>query len=239
MPRLIDWPSGLQWTSREPLTGPRSVKSGSSESVTGWVQTFGSPFGLWRWSYSFSPLRGTAFRAYRGLVVALHGGPNAVRLPFCDPDGLSWKAMGVEPDGQLGAGIPWSNGMPWSNGRPWQIGRPTVAVAQAAANGDSIVYLADEWWGYGLGVGDMIGFAPFHFGVYFVTEVIEPGRYRIWPPLRRALATSDEATLTPVLAMRLESEGAANAGRGIVSADGLAMTLVEIEDADVRDYFTD
>lgn len=238
MRRLIDWPRDLHWQSREPLSGPRSVGSGSSEGLGGFLQSFASPFGLWRWSFAFPPLKGEAFRRYRGTVMALHGGANAVRVPFCDPDGLGWAASGVALGGvSPRAGLPWSNGQPWGNGRNWRLGRAVVPLALPSAQGYDEIALTDADWGHGLGIGDMIGFAPFHFGLYFITEVISAGRYRIWPPLRRAVAAGDLVTLTPVLAMRLESESSAGAGRGPARAEGLAMTLVEIEDADLRAYY--
>lgn len=238
MRRLIDWPRDLHWQSREPMSGPRSVGSGSTEGVGGFLQSFASPFGLWRWTFSFPPLKGEAFRRYRGMVMALHGGANAVRVPFCDPDGLGWAASGVS----LGevvprVGVPWSNGSPWNNGRNWRLGRPTVPLALPSAQGYDEIALTDSAWGYNLGIGDMIGFAPFHFGLYFVTEVIDDGLYRIWPPLRKAVSAEDLATLTPVLAMRLEGESGAGAARGPVRAEGLTMTLIEVEDADVRDFY--
>jgi len=238
MRRLIDWPRDLRWQSREPLTGPRTAGSGSSEGLTGFMQSFASPFGCWRWSFAFPPLKGEAFRRYRGAVLALHGGANAVRVPFCDPDGLGWAGLGVVLGGlRPQDGAPWTNGRPWSNGRNWRLGRPVAPLALPALRGDVVVALADVAWGHRLGLGDMLGFAPFHFGLYFVTEALGEGRYRVWPPLRRALAVGDVATLTPVLAMRLEGEGGASAGRGAVSADGLTMTLAEIEDADIRDFY--
>ena len=88
-----------------------------------------------------------------------------------------------------------------------------------------------------LQVGDYLGFFPFHFGMYVVTEVIEPGTYRIWPPLRKALTTDDFATLDPTLAMRLESEDAATADRSLQVAEGASVTMVEVEDYNVREYF--
>lgn len=72
-----------------------------------------------------------------------------------------------------------------------------------------------------------------------VTEVIGLGTYRIWPPLRKALTTDDFATLKPVLAMRLESEEAATAARDASFISKATMTLVEVLDYDVRDYFVD
>lgn len=238
MRRLLDWPRDHRISSMEPLSGPRSIGSGSSAGMTGYMQTFASPFGLWRWQFSFTPMKGDAFRRHRGLVMALHGGANAVRVPFVDGDIMSWEQSGVS--GQINsiwAGQTWSNGERWSNGMNWRTGRPVVPLALPSAQGYDEIALTDTAWGHGLGIGDMIGFAPFHFGLYYVTEVISAGRYRIWPPLRRAVAAADLATLKPVLAMRLENESGANAARGTLIADSLTMTLVEIEDADLRAYY--
>lgn len=238
MGRLLSWPVGLKWVSREPLAGPRTRGAAASESGTGYVQTIASPFGLWRWQFTFPPLRGRALRQWRGTVTALHGGANAIRVPFCDPDGMGWAQLGVTiTPAQIMAGLPWSNGRPWSNGMNWHVSRPTVAVAAAAAKGASIITLANTTWGHAAELGVMFGFGPYHFGLYTITEVIAPGQYRIWPPLRKALATSDFATLEPVMAMRLESEAAANAGRGPAFANSLSATFVEVTDDLVRKYF--
>lgn len=238
MPRLLDWPRDLRWIAREPLTGPRAIGSGSTESLTGFVQTFASPFGLWRWSFSFPPLRGRAFRQYRGAAVALHGGANAIRVPFCDPDGFTWAEMGVTATpAQLRDGLPWSNGQPFSDtGQNWRIGRPWAAFAAAAPADATEIRLADQHWGHRLELGSMIGVTPHHFGLYVVTEEMGAGRYRIWPPLRKAVSTTSYATLDPVLAMRLESEAAAPAPRGASFAAGLTWTLVEMPDADLRRF---
>ena len=240
MARLLSWPVGIHWVSREPLSGPRTRGASSSESGTGNVQTVASPFGLWRWSFSLPPLRHAEARQWRGMVTALHGGANAVRVPFCDPDGLSWAEIGLpRTSDQIRLGTPWSNNQPWSNGRNWRYARPLVAVAAARNRGDSTIKLADTTWGHRADVGVMLGFAPFHLGLYVITQVIGPGEYRIWPPLRKALAVTDFATLDPIMAMRMESESAANLGRGPVHSEGLAITLVEVTDDIARQYFTD
>jgi hypothetical protein len=239
MARILDWPRDLHWVSREPLSGPRTIGAGSSESLTGFTQSFASPFGLWRWSFSFPPLKGRAFRHYRGTMTALHGGANALRVPFCDPDGMTWSEIGVATTpAQIRAGVPWSNGQPWANGQNWRVGRPWVPFAAAAPADATEIHLASAHWGHSLEIGAMIGAAPFHFGLYVVTEAMGAGRYRIWPPLRRSVTTADRATLEPVLAMRLESESAAPAPRGAVNASGLAVTLVEIGDSDLRRWVT-
>jgi hypothetical protein len=108
MARLIHWPGGLQIQTRQALSGPRTIGAGSSESIGGYIQSVASPFGLWRWQLSFPPLRREAFRRYRGMISALHGGANAVRVPFCDPDRMSWADTGTFfGSTQLRDGLPW------------------------------------------------------------------------------------------------------------------------------------
>lgn len=240
MARLLDWPKRLRIVSWDSLSGPRSVGASSNESITGFVQTVSSVFGGWRWQLTLERMRGRLFRSYRGMKTALHGGANAVRVPFDDPDGLDWPDAGVTiTEAQKRNGVAWSNGKPFTNGSNWHCSRPAVAVAAAAALGDTTISLEDEHWGHSLFGGERIGFFPFHFGLYEVTEVIEPGEYRIWPPLRKALTTSSYSTLNPVMAMRLESETSAKSPRGNLAVEAATMTLVEVQDSDVRDYFAD
>lgn len=238
MARLLSWPRGLGTTSREPLSGPRAVGASSSESATGWVQTTASPYGLWRWAFSLPPLRGVAARRWRGLVTALHGGANAVRVPLVDPDGLTGAEAGLSFASDPVSGDPWDGGQPWSSGRGWRVGRPLVAVAADAAIGATEVSLDDAFWGAALGYGDMFGFTSV-FGWHVVTRVVAPGTYRIWPPLRAPIDAETRATLEPVMAMRLEGETSANLPRGISHAEGLTITLVEVEHRDVVDWFQD
>lgn len=237
--RLISPPIGLGVTSIEPLSGPRTVGAGATQSIGGFVQTSGAPFGLWRFRFSFHAVHKSAFRRYRGWITALHGGANATRWHFFDPDMLSFQEAGVNASNfEIATGKPWSNNQPWSNDQNWCVSRPSVSLTTAAAVGSTQICLSDQWWGHSLDVGDYLGFFPFHFGLYCVTEVLDDGVYRIWPPLRKAIGGGDLATLSPTLAMRLESEEGATAGRGLVAADGLTATMVEVLDYDVRDYFT-
>ncbi|MHA6641352.1 hypothetical protein [Mesorhizobium sp. A623] len=238
--RLISPPVGLGTTSIEPLAGPRAVSGGATQSIGNVVQTFGSPFGMWRFRFSFPAMHKSLFRRYRGWVTALHGGANATRWTFFDPDMMSFQEAGVDASNfEIATGKPWSNSQPWLNGENWKISRPNVAVVAAAAIDATVVKLASQWWGQSLGVGDYLGFFPFHFGMYEITEVVEPGTYRIWPGLRKAVGLDEFATLSPTLAMRLESEDAGSAGRGLVVADSASVTMVEVFDYDVRDYFND
>ena len=237
--RLLTFPLGIGCTSIEPLSGPRTVTSGI-ESVDGFVQSVASPNDFWRFRFSLPPLRGEAFRKYRGWVTAMHGGANASRWSFFDPDRFSLAEGGaLYSENQIISGVSWSNGQPWSNGQNWKASHQKVPVAAALALSATEVVLADEFWGYGLDVGDYIGFFPFHFGLYMITEVkSQPGRYRIWPPLRKAVSSDSFATLDPVLVMRLEGDAAAPVARSLAVADSLTITMVEVRDYDVRDYFT-
>lgn len=241
MARLLSWPNGLRTNMREPLSGPRTIGASQTQSISGFLQTTASPFGLWRWRFGFpSLMRGQIFRRYRGLVTALHGGANAVAVPFCDWDGLTRSQMGVAAtDQEWRDGQPWSNVQPWSNGQNWGSTPPVVAVSAAMSKGGTVVSLDSAFWGDGLDIGDMFGFFPFHLGKYMVTEVLAPGRYRVWPPLRKDISPDDFATLRPVIAMRLEGEEAATAARDAAFGINLSMTLVEVLDYDVRKYFAD
>jgi len=237
--RLISPPIGLGLIGIEPLSGPRTVGAGANQSIGGFVQTFGAPFGLWRFRFTFHAMRGAEFRRYRGWITALHGGANATRWSFCDPDKITHQEAGVNAtDREVRDGQPWSNGMPWSNGENWGTSRPQVPLAARAALGDTIIQLGDVFWGHSLLGGEYIGFFPLHLGLYIITEVIEPGTYRIWPSLRKAVTVDDFCTLDPTLAMRLETEESATADRSLQVAEGASVTMVEVLDYDVRDYFT-
>jgi hypothetical protein len=235
MARLLQWPDGVLLTKMQPLSGPRTVGATSNESITGYIQTVASAFGLWKWQFTIPLVRDRSLRRLRGLITALHGGANAVRFTFEDPDRSSQESgLAASPDRQF-----WSNGKPWSNGQQWRVAPPNVAVAAAAAAGDSIVTLADEHWMSDLDVGDWLGFFPFHFGLYVVTEVVASGQFRVWPPLAQPIDTGSFATLRPVMVLRLQGEDGAIWSRDPEGASDASLTLVQVEDADVRDYFAD
>jgi hypothetical protein len=248
MARLLDWPIGLGKVSYQRLSGPRSVGSSSSESMTGFVQTVASAFGVWRYQLSLQTMHKRKHRLYRGMVTALHGGANAVRVPFNDPDVISFKEAGITsvPEGQTNPTAPFSNGKPFSNGCKWAVSRPAVKLSADAAKGATIITLADQYWGHELIGGEWLGFFPFHFSKYEVTQVLDDGQYRIWPPLRAALTAVDEdgngsfAKLDNiVMAMRLEGEGGGTVQRGVSVSEGNTMTLIEVTDDIVRDEFAD
>lgn len=240
MARLLDYPIGLRPNRMRKLAGPKTRGAGQSVGVTGWEQTVASPFGARRLEFSFPNIRGKLARRTRGWISAMHGGANATRIRLCDWDGLSLADRGIDATlAEYKAGSTWSNGLPWSNGQNWSNSEEPIAVTAAAAQDDTIVNLDVSGWGANLGVGDWIGFFPFHFGAYEITQVVDDGQFRLDMPLRAALTTSSYAYLNPTLVMRLESESAASGERDAFSLTGLSLVMVEVFDYDVRDYFTD
>lgn len=241
MARLLHKPRGLPENFREPLSGPRTIGAASTQTIGGFSQTVANPFGLWRWRFGFaSNMRGQIARRFRGWIMGFHGGANASRVTMCDWDGLSREQMGVQSSRAVWkAGQNWSNGKPWSNGQRNQSSPPMVSVAATSEERATSISLANEHWGRALGIGDMVGFMPFHFGGYMVTQVLGDGVYRIWPPLRKRITTSTYANLRPVLAMRMEGEEAASFSRDASFLQNPTIILVEVLDSDVRDYFAD
>lgn len=240
MARLLSWPNGLRWNRWKWLSGPQTVGASSDTTIGDFTQTLAAPFGARSIQLSFPPMRGQLARRARGMVTALHMGANSVRVSICDWDGLTPNVAGSHVmDAQRNAGMPWANTMPWENGKNWKVTKPNESVIQDAPLNATIVTISGNFWGGRLGMGDWIGFFPFHFGLYEITEDLGLGIYRIWPPLRRAVASGDLATLYPVMAMRLKSDNLPDADRGPAFVENLSISLVEVFDYDVRDYFTD
>jgi hypothetical protein len=240
MARLLDWPSGLGISSFQWLSGPRAINATSTETIKGITQTVASPFGAWSFQVTFPPLMRARSRRHRGWIGALQGGANATRFTFIDGDRIRPFETGVNiPRDQRASKQDWSNAKRWSNGTQWKGDYALVSVAAAAAIGDSQVILAPDFWGHKLDLGDFIGFTPFHFGLYQISEVLDAGVYRIWPTLRAALTTSSFSTLKPVMAVRLMGEGAAQVQRDAQAAQNQTASFIEVFDYDVRDYFAD
>lgn len=241
MASLLEPPPGVYTRNIEFLSGPRTYGAGSNETTTGRVQTYASPYGAIKLRLDFQPMRGSTFRDYRGWIMALHGGANATRWHLFDPDQFS--LLDLVPgltQVAIDAGLPWGDvGLPWDNGQNWSLGLPDVSVGSASA-GATIIHLDAAHWGHLLGRGTMLGFTPGYFGAHWITKVHAPGSYSIWPGLRRAIVGSaDKATLYPTLALRLESEDAANVSRGLVVADRLSATFVEVLHEYLAVYFAD
>lgn len=237
MGRLIDWPVGLYPKGMDPLSGPQTVGGGSTTGSTGFVQTFASPFGLWKWQFTMPPMRGRVFRRYRGMVLALHGGANAVKFPFFDPDGITFDEMGIANSRDtIMNGVNWSNDQPWANQQRWTWQQPSISVLSSAAAGDISVKLGTEAWGSYVGIGDYFGFTGI-YGLFAVTGVNDDGSVIIWPPLRADVTSANRATLNPTIVFRLESETGANLTRGLEVCENAAITFIEVEHQDVIDFF--
>lgn len=241
MARLLNWPNGLGIRSRKPLSGPRTKgATGRQESTGGRYQAVSSAFGYWKYEFVLPAAKGRLYRRIEGLITALHGGANAVRVAWPVPDGLTLQEAGANfTSSQERNGLPWSNGMPWSNGENWGVSPPNVQVSASAAKDATVISLSSTFWGLSLGMGDEIGFFPLHFGKYMITEDLGGGQYRIWPPLRKAVSAEDYATLLPVLVMTLDSEASADLSRGLDVGQETTLIMSEVFDYDVRDYFAD
>jgi len=237
--RLLDWPAGIIPKEIDVLDGPQVISGGDKKTLTGGIQVVQSPNSLWKFQFVFDKMWGKKARTYSGLITALHGGANAVVIPWVggviDP---TLDELGIiATTAQISAGVAWNNNMPWSNDLGWNVSPGHVSLSQAAAMGDTVIYLADEGWRNNLDFGSMIGFAPFHFGWYKVTKVIGGGAFQIWPPLGSALTTDHRATLKPSIVMTLEKPGAANLGIRVGYSEESTITLVQVSDANVRTYY--
>lgn len=243
MARLLSFPFNPGVVDITPISGPMARSSGSNTSSDGSEQTFDSVGDVVALRLSFNVKRKGLARQERGLFTGLHGGANAIRLSFFDPDVIMPAEAGLDVAAHLDwtdlDALNWSNGQPWSNGQGWAQSAPEISVASASAINTGIVTLPDSFWGHRLDLGSYFGFFPFHFGLYMVTEVIDDGQYRIWPRLRKALTTDDFATLFPVIAMRPLSRDSAKYGRGLSVTNAASIDLVEVIDPYVRSDFTD
>ncbi|MBZ0164562.1 MAG: hypothetical protein K8H74_17850 [Notoacmeibacter sp.] len=230
--RLLNWPVGVEWANYAILEGPRTIGAGGGFSFAGLAQTVRSPFGLWRVRITLPEMRGAEARRVRGWITAQHGGANATRVPWQEPEIMTRAEAGASgPLVQT-----WSNGEYWSNGLGWSARYPTETAGAAAAKGDTSVVLGSDHWGQSLDDGDRFGFFPFHLAVYEVTEVLAAGQYRIWPPLRKAVAATDGATMRPTMAMKLLTEPKLPYNRNLMPE--IDLDFLEVKDEIVRAWFT-
>lgn len=229
-------------TAFAPISGPMARNSGSNTAQDGSEQVFEGVGDVVALGVEFNHKRGAGAREQRGRMFGAHGGANAFRLTLFDPDMISPAEAGLDVPDHVGwtglADLPWGNGHDWSSGCGWALSAPTVPVAAPAAYDGGIVRLGDAFWGHTLPLGSYFGFFPFHFGLYCVTEVLEPGAYRIWPRLRKALTTDDFATLHPVIVVR-PRPGVLPPRRGLSVTDQFSAELVEVIDPYVRKQFAD
>lgn len=238
MARLYTWQDGL-WGIVEatPASGPMARNSGGNTASDGSEQTFEGIGDVVALDLALSAKNGRfGARWERGILRGMGAGVNGVRLTYHDPDIMTPPEAGIS--GSFG-GQEWSNEEPWSNGMPWGASYPVVPIAAASDYDSGIVRLGSAFWGHTLGLGDYVGFFPFYFGLHCVTEVLGPGRYRVWPRLRKALTTDDFATLHPTLVMRPTAGSGVPPGRGLASTTSMTLRLVEVIDPYVRQHFTD
>lgn len=237
MARLLDWPNGLRTTMITPLTGPTSLTGNGGQSLDGFDQSVTSPYFSWEFKIDLEPVKGAKARAVREWFTALHNGANATTFKVIDPDRA--KPYEVGYDGvEWNAQIPWANGEPWSNSNFWIGAYPLAGINVAAAKGATIIELKDEFWGHNLSGGDWIGFTPLHLGLYTITEDLFDGKYRIYPPLRKAITVDDSCTMQPSLALRLKPQST-SFSRSPDFAHGVSMTAIEVHDEHVRSDFND
>lgn len=244
MARLLTWNDGLGLNALEVVNGPNVRNSGSNTAQDGSEQVFGGVGGVWTFRLGLPITQGRKARHVRGLLDALDGGVNAMRFTVYDRDMMSPAEAGIAGgshcDWHSVGGQNWSNGQSWSNGQPWKTTAPVVRVAADAAANTGIIRLENEFWGNMLGFGDQIGFFPFHFGMYRITEVLEPGVYRVRYRLRKGIQAGDFATLYPVIVLRPTNKDAANApGQVPGYTDTGSILLTEVIDPYVRRQFAD
>lgn len=218
------------------LTGPNARSSGANTASDGSEQTFDTIGDVVSFRLEFTPKQGRVARRERGFLTALGGGTNAFRFTYVDADRMEPDEAGII--GPYGSQL-WSNGKPWSNGQWWQPSYPVVPVAGASPYDSGIINLSDQVWGHTLGWGDHLGFFPFHFGIYTVTEVLDAGRYRIWPRLRKAVDVDDFCTLFPTLVVRPTGKEAGSWRRDASTTTDTSIDVVEVIDPYVRQYFSD
>lgn len=232
--RLVDFSFERTIAEVTWLSGPNVRGSGANTAMDGTEQTFGTVGDVVSFRLDFAVRQDMAARRSRGFLTALGGGANAFRFTYVDADRMAFEEGGLtgpfEPQS-------WSNGEFWANATPWRVNFPTIAVAAAAVKDAGIVKLSSAFWGHRLGIGDFIGFFPFHFGLYMVTEVITPGEYRIWPRLRKAITSNDFCTLSPTLVMKASSPEVASWKRNAEVTSGMSLSLSEVIDPYVRAYY--
>lgn len=232
--RLLSWPNGVGVSSWTIVSGPVSSGGSESASISGIAQHISGPKSPWVFELSVPPMQGEKARRFNGMLTAAHAGANAISLP--------WSLIN-EPINPLSIGLSdlqqlnWSNGQPWSNGQGWSGGYPLESVSADQSKDYSTVTLGNDAWGDHLQMGDWFGFVG-HYGVYTVTGEfpLDDGKVRIWPPLRKAITTSDEATLEPVLIVR--TVGAPTRTKSPGYWEGGTIQIVEIPNDAARTHYT-
>jgi hypothetical protein len=214
---------------------------GVTQSETAFVQGVFDPFGLWQFEMEIAPMYGGMARAFTRLSASAAGGANCFRVPFVDSQEPSHEELGLTfPLGRDRRFCRWEGGQAWSNGLPWLSGKPVVPVTAASAKDSGTITLnISDWNGVLPTFFGIVG----HFAVYAITgvtsEVGDEVTVRVWPPVRKAITTSDYATLRPVLACRLSSGNGAPWTMKREIVDGAKLLVTEVPDEVVRAYVTE
>jgi hypothetical protein len=236
--RIVDWPEPILLTRVDWLSGPMARNSGSQTAPNGAEATFTGVGEALAFRYQMALNMGTGERRERGYLLSLANGANWSRVRLILGDEFSNEELGVQSQ----SSSMWSNGQPWANGQPWPGQKPPVEIAATVGFHGTIVKLKDQFWGHKLGIGDPIGFFPFYLGAHFVTEVIEPGEYRVWPRLRKQIpynadpSLNSYATLDPILMMKTRP-GGTSMSRGPVHSENVAVEMFEVHDYYAREAF--
>ena len=235
--RMVDYPVGLSFKTIRPLNGPDVIGATVSQEKFG--QSVHDPFGgLAQFEVTFPPMRSSMARAFSRLSGSAYSGANCFRFNFFDPDEPGWDEIG-NSDYEHSSKVTWSNGQKWAHGQPWIAGKPIVPVTVSSANGaGSITLDVSEWNGVVPSFFGIIG----HFAIYRTIGVVENGNeatVRVWPPVRKAVTTTDFATMRPTCAMRVASPDGAPFLRDVAVMDGAQLTMAEVPDEVVRKYVTE
>lgn len=233
--RLLNQPVCLEVVGFQPLNGPATLGSVGG-SLSSYAQTVVSYGFAWEFEITVNATHRRMAREVRGWLTANHSGANATRFKLVDGDWPQPEELGLAAD--VLTAKPFAEGQVLTEGKAISGGYGLCKMKQAAALGATIVQMEEELWYDKLTIGTWIGFHPFHLAGYQITEVRGNGEYRIYPPLRKAVAADDYATLTPVFALRQMGEGA-YPFRNQSFQDQVKLRFLEVFDYDVRDYFVD
>ena len=233
--RLLSWPNGVGVSGLSILSGPVSASGGEAgSSISGVVQHISAPKAPWAFELTVPPMKGEKARRFNGMLIAAHAGANAISFPWSLVDErinpLSVSLSEAQESN-------WNNGQPWNNGEGWTGGYPNESVSAGQSKDYSTLTLGSDAWGDHLQIGDWFGFLS-HYAVYQVTEEfpLVDGQVRIWPPLRKAITTSDQGTLEPTLIVR--TVGAPQRTKTPSVWEGGSIQVVEIPDEAARAHYT-
>lgn len=231
--RLLSWPNGLGVTSFDLVGSPLASGEGQTPALAGLLQQSVPIKAPTIYQIGVPPLQGALAREFNAILFDAHNYGNAIVFPFTlAAEQLDPLSIGLTGPQQQN----WSNGQPWNNGQGWSGGYPNESIAADQSKDYSTVTLGSDAWGDHLQKGDWFGFIG-HYAVYQVMapDPLIDGKVRIWPPLRKAVTTSDSATLEPTIVVRLIGAPQRSKTRNVW--EGGAIQVVEIPDEKVRTHY--